>query len=136
MKICSRCKQEKALIDFYADKGHADGLRSECKSCNRERVRKYTRTPKGKISLIEKYKKRTMLYPEKRKAQERIRYEVRAGRIIKPSACERCGRAERIQAHHEDYSKPLDVLWLCEPCHKFHHGFLTDLKLLTKQGGR
>jgi uncharacterized OB-fold protein len=47
---------------------------------------------------------------------------VEEGRLVKPTACERCGRSSaNLQAHHEDYSRPLDVEWLCETCHKRHH---------------
>jgi hypothetical protein len=43
----------------------------------------------------------------------------RDGRLT-PQPCERCGR-EDTHGHHEDYSKPLDVNWLCPPCHGERH---------------
>ena len=45
---------------------------------------------------------------------------VRHGRIVKPTNCQRCGKAElknRIHAHHQDHTKPLEVEWLCSQCH-------------------
>lgn len=35
--------------------------------------------------------------------------------------CEDCGRTADIQAHHDDYSKPLGIRWLCRSCHYQHH---------------
>jgi hypothetical protein len=32
-----------------------------------------------------------------------------------------CGTQDRVQAHHEDYSRPLDVVWLCPTHHKARH---------------
>lgn len=40
---------------------------------------------------------------------------------IKQSPCEKCGSADS-QKHHQDYSKPLEVIWLCRDCHKAIHG--------------
>jgi hypothetical protein len=51
--------------------------------------------------------------------------EVKAGRIVKPTKCSRCGKPappNRIHGHHDDYDKPLEVRWLCPPCHALAHG--------------
>ncbi len=58
--------------------------------------------------------------PERRKARNAVNNAKAAGKITsKP--CAQCGSCHRLQAHHPDYSKPLDVVWLCEPCHKKLH---------------
>lgn len=62
------------------------------------------------------YRKR---YPEKAKAHNAVKYAVRVGKLTR-GKCEVCG-AEGAQAHHDDYSKPLDVRWLCMIHHKEHH---------------
>lgn len=56
------------------------------------------------------------------KARAAVHYAVKTGRIVKPSACERCGEAHaRLEAHHWDYHEELDVRWLCPPCHSIVH---------------
>lgn len=42
----------------------------------------------------------------------------RRGKLV-PKPCEVCG--DEAQKHHEDYSKPLQVMWLCRGCHVEHH---------------
>lgn len=46
---------------------------------------------------------------------------IRAGKIEKKANCQTCGEKSKI-AHHENYDKPLDVLWLCVRCHNALHG--------------
>lgn len=41
---------------------------------------------------------------------------------LRPQPCRRCG-AEPAEKHHLDYEKPLDVEWLCHPCHRQEHAF-------------
>lgn len=59
-------------------------------------------------------------------AYDAVRAAKHKGLIKSPGACEKCGEAERFSAtgrsllhgHHRDYSKPLDVQWLCVKCHR------------------
>ncbi len=43
--------------------------------------------------------------------------------LREPESCEACQSttAGKLQAHHDDYSKPLEVRWLCRSCHQRHH---------------
>jgi hypothetical protein len=62
--------------------------------------------------------------PPKARARSAVRTAVRRGKLVKPSDCERCGTpTERhdLHGHHDDYSKPLEVEWLCAPCHAAVH---------------
>ena len=48
-----------------------------------------------------------------------------------PMACEQCGgkhEYDALQAHHDDYSKPLEVRWLCRSCHQRHHDAISPRK--------
>jgi hypothetical protein len=56
--------------------------------------------------------------PEKRKAHYAVSNAIRDGRMKRPETCEVDGCDRRPQAHHDDYSKPFDVRWLCSR----HHG--------------
>lgn len=62
------------------------------------------------------------------RAQKILENEIRYGRMHNPGKCEVCGNESRfadgrtaIQAHHDDYNKPLSVRWLCQPCHHEWH---------------
>jgi len=57
-------------------------------------------------------------------ARHKIEYAVRAGLLEKPHNCSYCGCEKRLHAHHPDYRKPLDVIWLCSECHMKWHKLL------------
>ena len=43
---------------------------------------------------------------------------IGSGKIVKPEECDVCHKASPIiHGHHDDYSRPLSVLWLCPKCH-------------------
>lgn len=46
---------------------------------------------------------------------------IKSGTIIRPDNCEKCGSTVNIQAHHDDYSKQLDIKWWCTQCHSGFH---------------
>jgi hypothetical protein len=56
-------------------------------------------------------------YPEKYKARTIFSRAIRHGKIQRPSECSLCGLSCTPEGHHHDYSKPLDVIWLCKNCH-------------------
>lgn len=55
----------------------------------------------------------------KLRAREMVAYAIKKGTLVS-LPCETCGDA-RTQAHHEDYSKPFEVIWLCSKCHGAMH---------------
>ena len=60
--------------------------------------------------------------PEKLAAHREVAKAIRRGELIRPTVCEKCGEtAPKIHAHHDDYSKPLEVRWLCPICHRAEH---------------
>ena len=123
-KLCRRCGTIKSfsLFSKRAD-SKDDGLQRRCKECVRQN---YQQNKASINASCEKHKRAyDEKHPEKKKAWNALNNAVASGKIIKPTACSHCENQERIVGHHEDYSKPLDVIWLCEPCHVEHHHRLT-----------
>lgn len=133
MKTCSCCKEIKPLFDFQARKASHDGKTASCKSClkirdkNRESDERrkhrleYQKTEAGKLAHkrgMDAYKKR---YPMKYAAHVITRNYIRDGKLIAEKNCSICGSDKKVEAHHDDYTKPLDVRFLCECCHKDWH---------------
>lgn len=52
-------------------------------------------------------------------AGDKVQYALSTGRMVR-QPCEVCG-AEPAEAHHYDYNKPLDVMWLCKKHHSEWH---------------
>jgi hypothetical protein len=78
----------------------------------------------GKQSSADKSKKYRRDNPDKCCAHRVVRYALKKGRLDK-LPCEVCGSTVMVHAHHEDYSKPLDVKWLCNWHHAVAHGATT-----------
>jgi len=74
---------------------------------------------KGKYK--ERFIRHARLYRIKNPIKYRARYylynAVKSGKILKPLICSKCKKKTKIEAHHSDYSKPLEVIWLCRSCH-------------------
>lgn len=134
MKRCPSCLISKDRSEFYEYPYRHDGLSSYCKPCVRLTSAKYIRSPKGKETMAKKSKRMFIKHRSKMYARGVLRHAVKMGRIKKPQECERCGATGKIDGHHTDYSKPLDVMWLCDICHKQEHGKLVDLTLIKAKG--
>jgi len=57
-------------------------------------------------------------HPEIRAAHVAVYEAIKRGILVRPDHCQLCGVKCRPHGHHDDYSKPLEVIWLCCPCHK------------------
>ena len=126
---------ELPISEFYKHFRMADGYLSFCKSCVKDRVAEHRKQNIERIRAydIERFKndpKRRRLHavntglyrlrhPEKRLAHHAVSNALRAGKL-KRLPCEYCGNP-KSEAHHEDYSKRLDVRWLCKTCHMSAH---------------
>jgi len=84
----------------------------------RARHRAYQKTDAGKSAMKAARDRWESGNTDKRAAHVILMNAVRSGRVDKPCACSACGiSGVRIHGHHEDYAKPLDVIWLCQTCH-------------------
>lgn len=68
----------------------------------------------------DEYRKYCEKNPEKVKAHRILNYHIKLGKI-KRSGCQVCGISINVCGHHDDYSKPLEVKWLCPQHHKEIH---------------
>lgn len=85
------------------------------------RQKKYMASEKGRAKHNETSKLYERLNPEKIRAQRKFRAAIKSGKLIRPDICDVCNKSGKIQGHHEDYNKPLDIIWMCNYCHLYHH---------------
>jgi len=155
---CKDCGATPGTTRFYA------GVPQRCAECHKRRVREnraakpdfyrefeamryardyekrralrvaYAKTERGKLAMKRGHVAYMNRNPERRAAHISLGNALRDGRIIRPAECQECGAKSRIHGHHDDYAKPLDVRWLCIPCHtKAHHGERAVIALKRQQ---
>lgn len=95
--------------------------RKKWRENNRDRQRKMTddwekNHPEKTNQYSSAFKKRN---PSKNRAHSLVYFGVKTGKLIK-TPCSVCGE-ERVQAHHDDYEKPYEVLWVCGAHHREIH---------------
>ena len=136
MKVCTRCKVERPLCEFHKCKTGRLGLKARCRSCTRIDHLKYKRENAEAIKKqqgerrawlkendIIQFRKEKTSYeypPDKRKAWNGVALALAKGALVK-MLCEKCGVSSRVNAHHDDYAKPLEVRWLCATHHREEH---------------
>lgn len=151
-KECTKCKEIKPYEDFYKCAGYFDGYKYLCKRCDlknrkrrheanreseNERYREYYRKNKERIlkrqsGYVKSGRKTYKADRTKNLARMQLRYAVKIGAIEK-TPCIVCGD-KLSQGHHQDYSKPLEVVWLCSKHHaEVHRGALNLPPLTTNK---
>lgn len=151
MKTCKLCGIEKEYEEFPRHKSYKDGYYSRCKKCNyalEKKWRQENQDKKREIRTRYRSKSREKIreqdrefykaHKEKRKEYQlkdahenrhkqecyiQYRKAIRDGILVRSSVCQICSAENcKIDGHHHDYSKPLDVIWICKGCHmKIHH---------------
>lgn len=61
------------------------------------------------------------------RACKKAQFALRRGVLIRPNECEICYRPVKLHMHHQDYSRPLEVNWLCIACHVRVHNAVREL---------
>lgn len=134
MKACNECGEEKPLTEFHRNAKSKDGHLNSCKPCRKiysdkyrksesakENRKRYLSSPEGR-AVVDKHNK---LWKERNKlkcrAHNLVNAHIRRGKIAKGESCEVCGDSDRLHAHHDDYSKPTEIRWLCPQCHADWH---------------
>ncbi len=154
MKKCFKCNQILDLSQFYTHSRMADGHLNKCKLCtkidvenrrkeklkdidwilserkrHREKSRRYREL--GMASKSNSAKKWILENPAKRKAHNAVNSALRLGKLHRHPCCI-CGN--KAEAHHEDYSRPLDVIWVCWKHHAELHVKINERKLRESFG--
>lgn len=134
-KTCFKCHLLQPITEFYRHRMMGDGFLGKCKTCakkdvranyalNRESYSAYDqerhKSPERRAQIAAASARTRSRNPEKAHAWRAVWAALKSGHLTK-RPCEVCGE-EESQAHHDDYSKPLDVRWLCFPCHRAVHG--------------
>jgi hypothetical protein len=96
----------------------------EAKDRQREIQKKHRLSPHGRAAKREYSKKWISENPHKVRAHWLVRSALLRGDIIKPEKCSVCdcaASAGDLHGHHDNYSLPLEVRWLCRHCHSSWH---------------
>lgn len=138
MKQCFKCGDQKPLSEFYKHPRMADGHLGKCKTCTKQDVHEHrhgkgrervlahdldrAKTPERiarRAATVEKWERE---HPDRKRAQVALNNAVRDGRVLKWPTCSMpdCSSTRPV-AHHPDYARPLDVVWLCQAHHKQAH---------------
>lgn len=115
LPICKRCRGR--------IRGSAEVHKMACLRKRRVSSRAYRKANKAKWAAIQHDQRRGPLR-ERYLANKKLQWAVTQGHIVKPRHCSDCGKLvsrRRLHGHHEDYTQPLVVIWVCDPCHKARH---------------
>lgn len=98
------------------DAKYRESLSQEEKRAREARYRQREDAKEKRAEYLIKWRKDN---PEKHKAHLLVSRLIRSGKLVRPSSCEECGDSTvKIEASHDDYSKPEEVEWLCPKCHR------------------
>lgn len=149
-KACRSCGLTKEISEYYKHSQMKDGHLNKCKDCQKQSTlnarlarpeyykeydkkrsmldhrvqarKEYRKTKNGKLVVAKAHKKQRDLHPNKAIARFAVSNALRDGKLFK-TCCHICG-CEKVEAHHADYDRFLEVVWLCNKHHREAHNLL------------
>ena len=107
--------------EYYRERERRRRLNPEYRAADNARRNARPDTAEEKARRLERRKQYDAegRYREKHAANRAAFYAIRSGELVR-QPCEVCGES-KVDAHHDDYSQPLAVRWLCRKHHAEHH---------------
>ncbi len=118
LAVCRFCGYDKRLMIYASYHGRNYLM---CRKCNTEKLKKYRKTPEGAEKFRNAIYKSIERNRYKHNARVMVWYALKKGTLHRPKHCSVCKKEKKPYAHHEDYGKPLEVIWLCRQCHSDLH---------------
>lgn len=148
MKTCCVCQKEKQDADYYEVRKGSGKTMAACKLCINDRNKRYRhgagkektlahdrerdKQPERSQAWSERRRVRNEKHPERVKAKNDLHNAVRSGRVVPWPVCAMPECDQKPEAHHPDYSRPLDVVWLCHSHHMMVHNMVRYAKNTIK----
>ena len=104
----------------WAEKNPEKAKEIDRKKYLRRKTEQPPKEPRAKLSHHERKQRYFEKHPLQAAAMKIYKYAIRQGKLVR-GPCAVCGATEGIDGHHTDYTKPLDVVWLCKPHHREEH---------------
>lgn len=150
-KTCTKCHVEyPATAEFFSlNKRCRDGLQSPCRVCHRALSKAWNKShPDRCCAASSRYQaahpevcharnvrwrlanpgrvcamsaRSRKKHSKAVKAVNALNHAIRAGRVVRPDSCSRCGRPCKPDMHHPNYDQPLQTIPVCRKCHKAIH---------------
>jgi len=121
---CRACKNLRHKIKSASEGRrykHDEGRKPFCSHCGKIKEENYfNESYCGRCKSTLRRVKMNPVARAKEATRALTRRAIKQGRLMK-LPCEICKTDVDVQAHHDDYNKPLDVRWLCRKHHREHH---------------
>ena len=118
--VVCKCITTNIIINQrYTRKDGLENVRWMCNPCNSTRVKNYYH--KNSDTVRQTIYKSIRKHKAKQTARETMNNALKLGTLSRPTNCEDCGKECKPHGHHEDYTKPLEVNWVCTTCHGERH---------------
>ena len=124
-KTCFKCGKTKDIECFYSHPKTRDRHLNKCKECAKNDCRRKNFSAERKVRANKYNKDWKKRNPRKLVAESAAYTAIKSGKLVR-KPCAVCGKQE-VHAHHENYEKPLDVVWYCVDHHAERHSEMRKL---------